>query len=106
MKYIRDTYGVPAKRGGRVKYQDPDKPYKVWFCTITSAQNGYLRLRRDGDIKTYPAPFHPEWGLTYLMPNNEIQTGKASRFKPNPTTLIINAKDTVPCPVEEDLPRR
>ena len=66
LKYIRDTYGVPAFRGTRVEY----KPYKPghppWRGTIMSSDGPYLRIKRDGEKKTYPAPFHPEWNLTYL----------------------------------------
>lgn len=66
MEYIRRTYNVPAKRGGRVAYQDPDKAHNRFEGTIVSAENGYLRIRKDGESRTYPAPFHPQWGLTYL----------------------------------------
>ena len=64
MKYIRDTYGVPARRGVRVEYaKDGHQP---WRGVITSANGAYLRIRRDGDVRTYPRNFHPEWGITYL----------------------------------------
>jgi len=65
MAYIRKTYGVPARRGMRVTYQPDTAGRAPWHGVITSAQGAYLRIRRDGDTRTYPAPFHPEWGLTY-----------------------------------------
>lgn len=64
MKQIRDTYGVPAKRGGRVEFRPENK--RPWQGVIVSAKNGYLRIRRDGEKRTYPAPFHPQWNLKYL----------------------------------------
>lgn len=66
MQYIRDTYGVPARRGMRIEYQPDKEGHAAWQGVITSAENGYLRIRRDGDKNTYPAQFHPEWGMTYL----------------------------------------
>ena len=68
LAYIRKTYGVPAKRGARVEFQSDKPGHGPWRCTITSADGAYLRLRRDGDTRTYPARFHPTWGLTYLEP--------------------------------------
>lgn len=64
MQYIRDTYGVPAKRGMRVEYAK--EGHQPWQGMITSAHGAYLRIRRDGDARAYPAEFHPEWDLTYL----------------------------------------
>jgi hypothetical protein len=64
MEYIRTAYNVPAKRGMRVEYQPEHK--KAWQGKIIYAEKGYLRIRRDGDTKTYPAPFHPTWNLKYL----------------------------------------
>lgn len=66
MKYIRDTYGVPARRGARVEYQSDKVGREPRRGTITSADGAYLRIRFDGDVCTYPGVFHPEWGLTYL----------------------------------------
>jgi hypothetical protein len=66
LKYIRDTYGVPAFRGARVEYRPDKAGYPPWQGVITSADGAYLRIRRDGYDKTHPAYFHPEWNLTYL----------------------------------------
>jgi hypothetical protein len=64
MEDIRRTYGVPAKRGARVEYQPENK--EPWQGTVVSAKRGYLRIRKDGEKRTYPAPFHPTWNLKYL----------------------------------------
>ncbi len=64
MKYIRDYYKVPAKRGGRVKWFD-SRVGQFLFGTITSATN-YVRVRFDGEChKTYRANIHPT-DLVYL----------------------------------------
>lgn len=75
LQYIRETYGVPAKRGGRVRFT-PENGKKPWEGRITSADGAYLRIFRDGDVKTYPAPFHPTWGITYLENANCPDTGE------------------------------
>lgn len=59
--YIRDFYGVPAKRGGRVEYYGGKMPI---FGTITGADGAHLSIRLDGN--KHPSPFHPTWALRYL----------------------------------------
>ena len=61
MKWIRKSYNVPAKRGGRVKYTYPDPPK---YGTIKSAKYGYLRILMDGE--KFILPYHPTWELEYL----------------------------------------
>ncbi|MET8648510.1 hypothetical protein [Nocardia aurea] len=61
MQYVRDYYGVPAKRGGRVRYTGDKEPR---LGTIASARHGGLRIRLDGDKRAMP--FHPTWELEYL----------------------------------------
>jgi hypothetical protein len=60
MQYIRKSYQVPAKRGGRVLY--------LWLGvkkgTIKSAQGGRLRILLDGE--KHVRSFHPTWKLQYL----------------------------------------
>ncbi|MGN6539097.1 MAG: hypothetical protein ACTHKQ_25650 [Mesorhizobium sp.] len=63
MEYIRKTYNVPAKRGGRVIYTGGKTPE---YGTITSARNGRLYIRLDGMKYTHPLPFHPTYELRYL----------------------------------------
>ncbi|MFD4457675.1 hypothetical protein [Nocardia sp. NPDC058480] len=68
MKYVRDYYAVPAKRGGRVRYTGDKEPQ---LGTITSARQGGLLIRLDGDKRSLP--FHPTWELEYLT--EEVDRG-------------------------------
>lgn len=61
LKYIRDNYHVPAKRGGRVIYDDSDGPR---MGTITCAYGARLGIRLDGEKNSQP--YHPTWKLRYL----------------------------------------
>ncbi|OHV85793.1 hypothetical protein [Ensifer sp. LCM 4579] len=61
MAYVRQYYGVPAKRGGRVEYTGGGQPR---LGTITSATNGRINVKLDGEKQAYP--FHPTWELRYL----------------------------------------
>ena len=58
MQYIRDYYGVPAKRGGRVRFQDRVNG------TITGTKGGHLRIRLDGN--KFSRPYHPTSEIEYL----------------------------------------
>ena len=62
MAYIRKQYGVPAKRGARVRlaYREDD----VRTGTIVKSRGRYLRVRLDGerDART----FHPTCGVEYI----------------------------------------
>lgn len=63
MAKIREQYGVPARRGGRIALHTP-----VGDCygTITgSSRTGlYLRIRLD-ELRRV-GNYHPTWNLTYL----------------------------------------
>lgn len=72
LDYIRKTYGVPAKRGGRVEYTDP-AGRKV-LGTITSARDARLNIRMDGCTHA-GGPFHPTWNLRYLPAQESIDPG-------------------------------
>lgn len=62
IKYVRDHYHVPAKRGGRVRYiGSPGKEPKLG--TITGGSN-YLHVRFDGE--KHSVNLHPTWRLEYL----------------------------------------
>ncbi|MGW4803085.1 hypothetical protein [Kitasatospora sp. NPDC004272] len=62
-EWVRATYHVPAKRGGRVAYAgDPAKGRQ--YGTITSFRGPYVRIRLDGE--KHALPFHPTWELEYL----------------------------------------
>ena len=70
MDYIRNTYGVPAKRGMRVRYTD--QAGTVWNGRITGARNQYLRVLIDDRVEGYQGRLllHPTWQVEYLQPPN------------------------------------
>lgn len=59
--WVRKTYRVPAKRGGRVEYTGGNVPQ---FGTICGSRGSHLNIRIDG-IK-HTLLFHPTWKLRYL----------------------------------------
>ena len=62
MQYIRQRYGVPAKRGARIRYTGLDEDR---LGTIVGSDYGaHLRIRLDGDTEI--ASFHPTWEIKYL----------------------------------------
>lgn len=69
-KYMRDTYGVPAKRGGRIIYTDHHS--NKFYCTIKSTINGKLRVLVDDRVTNYRGRLilHPTWNIEYI---NEVQ---------------------------------
>lgn len=68
-EYIRKTYGVPAKRGGRVRYTDGNGV--IWNGRITSAPGHYLRVLVDDRVQGYRGRLllHPTWQIEYLPQN-------------------------------------
>lgn len=62
IEYVRNTYGVPARRGGRVRTR------AGLLGTITSATN-YVMVRLDGGRRR-AMPYHPT-ELDYLAPGND-----------------------------------
>jgi hypothetical protein len=76
MEYIRKTYGVPAKRGGRVEYTSGAK-----FTTqgvITGSSGPYLRIKLD--INRVSLRFHPQTdGLVYLPAPNAQQHSEGQK---------------------------
>lgn len=84
MDYIRRTYRVPARRGGRVVYTDSDGV--KFYCTIKSAtSSGHLRVLVDDRIAGYRwrMKLHPTFNLEYLDTPNcawpALQRGSASQ---------------------------
>ena len=61
MEYVRKTYGVPAKRGGRVLYTGDHSGAR--YGTITGASHR-IRVRFDGF--KFSLPLHPTWMVEYL----------------------------------------
>ena len=66
LEYIRKTYGVPAKRGGRVRYTD-EQGY-VFNGTITSGRYGHLRVLVDDRVPGYRGRLilHPTYQVENL----------------------------------------
>ncbi|TPN26589.1 hypothetical protein FKO01_25255 [Mesorhizobium sp. B2-3-3] len=66
-KWVRENYGVPARRGGRVEFTSNGRPE---LGTIVGWTGPHLKIWLDG---AKPAPiYHPTWKLRYLDAN---QTG-------------------------------
>ena len=66
--YIRNYYGVPAKRGGRViTHHGPG--------TITSFHIQCIRIRLDDPSKRTSAPWHPTWCMRYLDTHGNVIHG-------------------------------
>ena len=64
-EYIRKAYGVPAKRGQRVRYTGDRGPNAIpREGMITSAAGAKLRIRMDGE--SYSGIYHPTWEIEYL----------------------------------------
>ncbi len=57
MEYIRETYGVPAKRGTPVEYCEAE------HGVIVGAKGAYLRVRFLGERR--PRTLHPTYALRY-----------------------------------------
>lgn len=62
MAYVRRVYGVPAKRGMKVKYHGDRR---VKRGVITSASGGRLRVRIDGERES--RRYHPTWEMQYRV---------------------------------------
>lgn len=70
LAYIRNYYGVPAKKGVRVKaYGKPG--------TVTGASNAHLLIKLDGEQRSNP--YHPTHDIEYL------------EQEPKPSTVTIIA---------------
>ena len=55
--FIRKYYGVPAKRGGRIRTWTGEEG------TISSTHNATLKVKMDEDQRI--SYFHPAWGIYY-----------------------------------------
>lgn len=61
MAYVRRYYGVPARRGRLVAYQDG---YNLHLGRITSAPHQYINIGG--------RPFHPTYELVYLADDGRV----------------------------------
>lgn len=78
LQYIRKTYGVPAKRGMRVRYADGAGV--VWNGAITSAKGPHLRVLVDDRVPGYR-------GRLLLHPTDSIEYIQADKISPGAKTL-------------------
>ena len=67
LPYIRRTYGVPARRGMRVRYTDGDGV--IWNGTIKSARGPHLRALVDDRVPGYRGRLilHPTDSIEYIQ---------------------------------------
>ena len=63
MEYIRNHYGVPAKRGARIKFTGTIMNTPL-VGTIVYSRNQYLLVKMDNDHKIWT--LHPTWEIEYL----------------------------------------
>lgn len=61
-EYIAGHYGVPAKRGARVRYTGDGKPRDG---SILSSNGAHVFVRFDDNGKR-EGPFHPTWEMAWL----------------------------------------
>ena len=71
MKWIRDYYNVPAKRGKKIEWSGDDLAkfiygflYQPKRGTIVASRGGYLRVRFNGE--RHITTLHPTWKVRYL----------------------------------------
>lgn len=61
---LSDAYGIPAKRGARVRYSfGLDGPR---IGTVVSSDGQYIRIRFESNPDRIEGPFHPTWEMTWL----------------------------------------
>ena len=67
LAYIRNHYGVPARRGARIRFSGRvDSP--PIEGVITSAAGATLRVHFDGEPRLRRHFLHPTWEIDYLPP--------------------------------------
>jgi hypothetical protein len=66
MKWVRDYYGVPAKRGMRIEayYPQRDGSWRLAYEGKISSASNYIHV--DG------IPFHPTWNIVYYDDDGNI----------------------------------
>jgi hypothetical protein len=67
LEYIRRIYGIPARRGQRIRYRS-DR-----IGTIVSGRGQYLRVRFDDDPKQV-STLHPTWEIEFLSDEFDVKT--------------------------------
>lgn len=96
MERIREVYGVPAKRGGKVLYLKDNG--EMIPGIIVSATKGpqYLRILFRG--QKHPVPCHPTWNLQYIVEEKPEYIYRVTGIRPDGTVktrrfLSRNAAD-------------
>jgi hypothetical protein len=64
MEYIRRHYGVPAKRGGRVRFAPYGNRYLACEGVIVGSRGSFLRIRMGEETRS--GLYHPTYDLEYL----------------------------------------
>ena len=64
MEYIRKHYGVPAKRGGKVRFTPDGNRHLAHEGVIVGSRGAHLKIRM-GDEKR-AGIYHPTCDLEYL----------------------------------------
>lgn len=64
-EYIRNYYGVPARKEQRVEITI--QMGEVLRGRIVGARGQYIRVHFDGEAKPHPGVFHPTDGVKYLQ---------------------------------------
>lgn len=75
MERIRTSYGVPAKRGGRVAYGCEGIGLRTGTI-VGSCGDECLRIRLDGE--KVAGNYRPDWNIIYLTLNDQAK-GPAQR---------------------------
>ncbi len=64
MRYIRDTYKVPAKCGGRLRFTPDGNQLLAHEGVIVGSRGAYLRVRMENQKRV--GTYHPTWEIEYL----------------------------------------
>lgn len=75
MEWVRKTYGVPAKRGGRVEYAGDGRPELGTIISATTS--GYLKVELDSHPRAIK--LHPTWKLRYLDADSPQEVSNAAQ---------------------------
>ena len=85
MKRIRKQYGVPIRRGGRVKYTG--EGYARYGTVVSAKEDNRIQVRLDGENKA--RLFHPTWKLEYLKGDSEGKAVRPGRAACHPARLDV-----------------
>jgi hypothetical protein len=75
MRYIRGAYGVPARRGARIRYTGETPAV---LGTVVAARGQYLRVRLDCESPRPIVTLHPTWEVEFLTTETDAAHVAAS----------------------------